>query len=209
MNPIDASVSRAFNQAYYDSHVWAETKWLGVQVLKSPTDLWSYQEILAEIQPDIIIETGTHAGGSALFLASVCDLLGCGRIISIDIIPRTDLPAHERITYLVGSSTDPALVETVTSLSTDQKCLVILDSDHSQGHVACEMDTYAPLVSIGSYLIVEDTNINGHPVLDGYGPGPMEAVEDFLRGRSDFAPDECRERFALTFNPKGYLRRHR
>jgi cephalosporin hydroxylase len=85
--------------------------------------------------------------------------------------------------------------------------VVILDSDHGKDHVLEELRRYAPLVTSGSYLIVEDTNINGHPVLPDFGPGPMEAVETFLSESDDFSVDTTREKLMLTFNPRGYLRR--
>ena len=85
--------------------------------------------------------------------------------------------------------------------------IVILDSDHSYAHVLEELRLYAPLVTSGSYLVVEDTNVNGHPVDPDHGPGPMEAVLDFLRESDEFAVDESREKFLLTFNPHGFLRK--
>ena len=85
--------------------------------------------------------------------------------------------------------------------------MVILDSDHGKDHVLNELRTYSPFVTKGSYLIVEDTNINGHPVLHDFGPGPMEAVEDFLKENQNFTVDKSKEKFYLTFNPKGYLRK--
>lgn len=85
--------------------------------------------------------------------------------------------------------------------------MVILDSDHSKVHVLNELRIYSKLVTKGNYLIVEDTCINGHPVCQGFGPGPMEAVEEFLKENQDFVVDRTREKFYLTFNPKGGLRR--
>jgi len=82
---------------------------------------------------------------------------------------------------------------------------VILDSDHSRDHVLDELRLYAPLVTSGSYVIVEDTNINGHPVLPQFGPGPMEALDEFLRESDEFSIDDQREKFFLTFNPRGFL----
>jgi cephalosporin hydroxylase len=89
----------------------------------------------------------------------------------------------------------------------DDSVLVILDSDHTKDHVLAEMRAYGPLVTKGSYMIVEDTNINGHPVLPDFGPGPWEAVEEFLQGNDQFTVDRSREKLLMTFNPMGYLRR--
>jgi cephalosporin hydroxylase len=85
--------------------------------------------------------------------------------------------------------------------------MVFLDSDHTREHVLAELRSYADFVTPGSYLVVEDTNLNDHPVVAGFGDGPMEAVEDFLAERDDFVSDPDAEKFLLTFNPGGYLRR--
>lgn len=85
--------------------------------------------------------------------------------------------------------------------------MVILDSDHSQSHVAKELASYPEFVTRGSYLIVEDTAVNGHPVAREHGPGPMEALDDFLKTNNSFEIDRSREKFLLTFNPRGYLRK--
>ena len=200
----------AFHRLYYDRHetTWTSTSWLGTIVLKCPLDLWNYQEILVETKPDLIVETGTHLGGSALYMAGVCDLIGSGRIVTVDLVDRPGRPVHGRITYLEGSSTSAEVVEQVTAHARDaERVMVILDSDHSRDHVLRELELYAPLVSKGCYLVVEDTNVNGHPVLPGFGPGPMEALQEFLRGTNDFEADGSREKLMLTFNPSGYLRR--
>jgi cephalosporin hydroxylase len=201
----------AFHRLYYnDFHrTWEQTYWLGHKVLKCPLDLWVYQEILHRVQPDLVVECGTAYGGSALFLASMLDLLGGGEVITIDIadpqvFPRR--PAHPRITYLHGNSVAPAVLDQVHERAQDT-VLVILDSDHRQEHVAQELEAYAPLVTAGSYLIVEDTNVNGHPVELAHGAGPMEALELFLVTHSEFEVDRGCEKFFLTFNPSGYLRR--
>jgi cephalosporin hydroxylase len=87
--------------------------------------------------------------------------------------------------------------------------IVLLDSDHTKDHVLAELNAYSPLVTPGSYLIVEDTNLNGHPVDPDYGPGPMEALDAFLTTHSEFAHDTTQDKFLLSFNPKGYLKRAR
>jgi cephalosporin hydroxylase/glycosyltransferase involved in cell wall biosynthesis len=182
--------------------------WLGTLTQKCPLDLWTYQEILVETQPDLIIETGTCAGGSAFFLACMCDLIGRGRVITIDIVSQPGRPQHPRIAYLPGSSVDPGVVARVRAEAAGcRRVMVILDSDHSRDHVLAELHAYADLVTPGCYLVVEDTVVNGHPYLPDFGPGAWEAVEDFLAERQDFLVDRDRERFLMTLNPGGYLRR--
>jgi cephalosporin hydroxylase len=198
-----------FHTLYYklEPQTWGNTKWFGTDTLKCPFDLWTYQEILHEVQPDLIIETGTWGGGSALFLASICDLIDRGRIVTIDIEEKPR-PKHPRITYVLGSSTSPEIVQRVRSMiGAGERVLVILDSDHSRDHVLRELEMYSDLVSPGSYLIVEDSNVNGHPVSPLHGPGPMEALHDFLIKEHRFEIDRTREKFLMTFNPNGYLRK--
>ena len=90
-----------------------------------------------------------------------------------------------------------------------ETCMVILDSDHSEAHVTRELEILSPYVTAGSYLIVEDTNINGHPTYPSFGPGPFEALERFLPAHPEFVVDSSREKFLMTFNPGGFLRRLR
>jgi cephalosporin hydroxylase len=201
-----------FHELYYSDHkrTVGNTFWFGHQASKCPLDLWVYQEILNERRPDVIVETGTYLGGSAYFLACMCDVLDQGRIITVDIRKRRPerLPQHPRIEYRVGSSVEPEVVEGVhRSIGADERVMVILDSNHRRDHVLAELRAYSPLVKPGDYLIVEDTNVNGHPITPDYGPGPMEAVDEFLATDDGFEIDESREKFFMTFNPRGYLRR--
>jgi cephalosporin hydroxylase len=198
-----------FHRRYYDGKVWFhDTAWLGVPTQKCPLDLWVYQQMLYELRPDLIIETGTYNGGSAMFLGSMCDLVGSGRVVSIDIAPQEPLPSHPRVEFVTSSSTAPEIVERMAAeAAAASTVLVILDSDHSYGHVRDELEAYHPMVTSGSYLVVEDTNVNGHPVLPEFGPGPMEAVDEFLPSHPEFSIDERCERFMLTFNPRGFLRK--
>lgn len=211
---IRTTIVKEFQRLYYNtrSRTWQNTYWLGVPVIKCPFDLWVYQEILFEVKPDLVIECGTSKGGSAAFLASMCELIGHGRVITIDLYPKPNRPEHERLTYLSGSSTDPEIMRNVTERIRDEagesaSVLVILDSDHTREHVLDELRLYAPLVTLGSYVIVEDTQLNGHPVWPDFGPGPMEAVDIFLSESDDFVIDKAREKFYLTWNPRGYLKR--
>jgi cephalosporin hydroxylase len=168
-----------------------------------------YQEIISELRPALVVETGTYMGGSALFMATVMDALDSGRVVSIDKQHVRPLPTHPRVEYVLGSSVAPEVVEQVRAAAARAggPVMAVLDSDHSRDHVLGELEVYADIVTPDSYLIVEDTNINGHPVLRSFGPGPMEAVETFLAGRHDFSVDADRERLLLTMNPHGYLRR--
>jgi cephalosporin hydroxylase len=199
---------RDFHRLYYASRVWQQTLWRGVQVFKCPLDLWIYQEILNEVRPDLVVESGTCLGGSALYLASICEDIGHGEVLTIDITAHPNRPEHRRLTYWTGSSTSPEAIDTVKRhIAPNAKVLVILDSDHSKAHVAQELALYGPLVSPGSYMIVEDGNVNGHPVVPEHGPGPTEAISEFLEGSKDFAIDRDREKFFVTFNPGGYLKK--
>ncbi len=201
-----AAVARA-HDVLYESDAWTHARWLGAQALKNPLDLWIYQEILFETRPELIVETGTYRGGSALYLASLCELVGAGEVFSIDVEPlRDDYPAHPRVTYFGGrSSTDPDVVGEVRERAAGKQILVILDSDHSQAHVEAELAAYAPLVPVGCYVIVEDSNIG--QIRKDLMPGPLEAIETFLAGTDEFEIDRSREKFLITFNPSGYLKR--
>ena len=202
------AIARA-HDAFYESDAWTKATWLGAQALKNPLDLWVYQEILHETRPELIVETGTYRGGSALYLASMCDLLGAGEIVSVDIEPlRADYPEHPRITYLGGrSSTDPEVVAEIRTRAEGRRTLVVLDSDHSQAHVEAELAAYTPIVPVGCYLVVEDSNIG--QIRKDLMPGPLQAVEAFLADTDEFVVDREREKFLITFNPSGYLRRVR
>ena len=207
----ETDVVRRFHDLYYRRWLaGADTinlSWFGYQTLKCPFDLWMYQEILVRSRPDFVVETGTKFGGSALFLAMIFDQVRYGHVITVDINPQVGRPKHPRITYLTGSSTDSSIIMEVEKRTENARVLVILDSDHSAAHVLNEITAYSPLVQMGDYLIVEDTNVNGHPTSPNFGPGPMEAVETFLSGNDEFAGDQQCERFMMTLNPKGYLRR--
>lgn len=189
-----------FNDYYYKSAVWNRTTWLGVKCLKYPTDLWIYQELIFEIKPDVIIETGTFKGGTSLFLANICDLIGKGKVISVDV-EKHDVPSHPRITYFIGDSTSKKIETQIKSLiKADDVVMAILDSGHIREHVLEEMSIYGRLVTKGSYLIVEDTNEQG-------GSQALQAVNQFQDENDTFTIDSSREKFLLSANPKGWLRK--
>lgn len=203
-------ISGKFHEQFYYSKNWSQTTWLGVQLLKCPMDLWIYQEIINETRPDVLIETGTYNGGSALFFANLFDLIGNGEVITIDVKRYDKVPEHKRITYLLGPSYSHEIVEKVKGLIENKKRIMInLDSEHTKECVLKELEIYGKYVTKGCYAIVEDTNVNGHPVYTGYGQeaGPMEAVDEFLLTHNEFVIDKSKEKYMLTFNPRGYLKK--
>lgn len=211
---IGQDVIDLFHKLYYDTakQTYGNTFYFGVPTLKCPLDLWVYQEIIYRTKPDVIIETGTYKGGSALFLAHILDAMGNGKVITIDnhsegARPDRKMLQHKRIIGIVGDSISPTTVRQVKKLivPTD-RVMVILDSNHLRNHVLKELNIYTKLVTRGNYLILEDTNINGHPVYPEFGPGPMEALDEFLITHKNFVSDRRMEKFYVTFNPCGYLR---
>ena len=198
-----------FHILFYNTSSWKRVRWMGHFVLKNPFDLLVYQEIIFDTKPDVIIETGTALGGSALFFAHMLDLLGNGMVVTIDFEHYPEvLPKHPRIKYVVSPSTGILARMYLDSLNLkDKKVMVILDSDHTKKNVLKELDVYAPMVSKGCYLIVEDTNVNSNPVLPEHGPGPKEAVDEWLPKHSEFENDVEREKFFVSSAKGGFLRR--
>lgn len=202
----DIAITNAFHEIWYPRQL---LRWMGVEMQKCPMDLHIYQEIIHECQPDLIVECGTWKGGSALYLANLCDILQNGKVLTIDISrPDGGLRYHPRIKYLTGSSVDEKTFAQVSEIAAKfEKVMVILDSDHTKEHVLEELKLYSQLVTSGQYLIVEDSNIHGHPVRPELPPGPMEAINEWLTTHPPFIQDRERERLLLTFNPGGYLKR--
>lgn len=199
-----------FHRLYYERGLHANTYYHGIETHKCPLDLWIFQEILTAVRPALVIELGTYLGGTTLFLAHLLQLMGAGHVVSVDCRP-LDRPSHDRIQYLLGDTQSPQIQAQVADLATATRgpVLVIHDADHHSTECLADLEIYGPLVTAGSYLIVEDTNVNGHPVLGDWGPGPREAVDRFLQSHPDFMRDAEREKFMLTYNPGGYLRRQR
>lgn len=185
-----------------------QTTYFGVPALKSPLDYWVYQEIITEMRPDVIVEIGNRFGGSTLALAHLCDALGTGQVIGVDIthqlVPEL-VRQHPRIHLIEGDAC--ACFNDVRQLCpAGARVLVIEDSSHTFENTLNVLRTYAPLVQLNDYFIVED-GICHHGVEEGPNPGPMEAIEAFVGERTDFEIDRDRESFVITWNPKGYLRR--
>lgn len=203
-----------FTKAFYRSpSTFRSTQVLGVQACKIPSDLWIVMELMYQFRPTTVVETGTAEGGSAYWYALLMDMLHIdqGRVITVDREHQTGRPLHPRIMYVQGDSTDPRVAAHVTAQVT-QPCLVNLDSDHRAPHVRRELDLYAPLVPVGGWLIVEDTN--GAPVeQDAAGAlvevdGPMVAVQGYLADHpGQFMREISCERFWVTAHPGGWLQR--
>jgi cephalosporin hydroxylase len=183
--------------------------WLGHPVWQNVLDLWTIQETIHEVRPELLIECGTNQGGSSMFYAHLFDLMSHGRIVTIDVEKMHDR-SHPRITYLIGSSTAPEIVDRVAAMVDETRgpVMVILDSDHSESHVRKELDCYARFVTPNSYCLVQDGVIDVHSAFAVDRPGPLPAIEAFLKTTNEFEVDEERcERFLITHHPKGWLRR--
>jgi cephalosporin hydroxylase len=205
-------VTQRFARRYWGAleQTFVPNTWLGVPCWQNPFDVWVVQEIIGETRPDVIVETGTLAGGGALLWASLLAMYGPGDVISIDInelhaVAADHDVARDRVTFLTGSSTDPTLVADVGRRVAGKRTMVILDSDHSSAHVLGELEAWAPLVTKGCYLIVQDGFVTY--VDESLVPGPLEAIQKWLPNNPEFEVDEGRERMLFTFCPSGFLRR--
>lgn len=203
-----AEVTRRANILYFRSGVFEHTEWMGVKAAKCPMDMWVLQELMVRLQTDLVIETGTWLGGSALYFAHVLDLIGHGQVVTVDVQPQPDLPQHPRIEYLVGSSVDADILEQIGKRAENARSvLVILDSDHKADHKLKELNAYAPFVTPESYLVAEDSCFDFFPAWPEFGPGPAHAVREFLRTDARFEVDRRQERHMITFSPAAFLKR--
>lgn len=195
--------------------------WLGIPIIQYPQDMMAMQEIIYEVQPDLIIETGIAHGGSLIFYASILEMLGKGEVLGIDIEirPHNRLaiethPLYKRIKMIEGSSLDGQIIEQVKQFAQNKTTLVALDSHHSHDHVLQELKLYAPFVTKDSYLVVFDTIIEdlsadllfNRP----WGPGnnPKTAVWEFLKQNPQFKIDkQIENKLIITVASDGYLKR--
>ena len=190
------------------ARIMTSTSYFGIKTLKNPCDFWVYQEIICELKPDFIIEIGNFRGGSTLALAHLCDNIGKGKVIGLDINQSEisdAVRAHPRLTFLEGDACSSfATVKAIIGKSTN--VLVIEDSSHTYENTLDVLRTYQSLIARDGYFIVEDS-ICYHGLDTGPSPGPYEAIETFVNENSDFFIDRSKESFLITWNPKGYLRR--
>ena len=197
--------------------------WMGRPIIQYPQDMIAMQEIIWEIKPDYIIETGIAHGGSLIYYASLLELIGHGEVIGIDIDirehNRKEIEAHpmmKRIKMLQGSSIDKTNVEEIKNLVGDNKKIIVcLDSNHTHEHVMNELELYSPFVSTGSYIVVFDTIVEDLP--EGYfsqkrpwgiSNNPKTAVQQFLKENDNFVVDEqIDNKLLISVAPQGYLKR--
>ncbi|MBA2541391.1 MAG: cephalosporin hydroxylase family protein [Deltaproteobacteria bacterium] len=215
-------VSRQFLHRSVQQEYSYHFRWLGRPIIQYPQDVIAMQELIWQIKPDAIVETGIARGGSLIFYASMLHLLGQDGIVvgvDIDVRPhnRVDIEAHPMARYvqmIEGSSIDPDIVAEVrTRLASRKRVLVVLDSMHTHAHVLRELELYSPFVTNGSYLVVFDTCIEQLPA-DLYperpwGPGnnPWTATQEFLRTTDRFVVDHAiSDKLQITVAPDGYLK---
>jgi len=208
-------ISDKYHLYYNDNKLWEQTKWLGVPIWKNPCDLLVLQELLFKIKPQVIIETGTKFGGSALFFASMLELMEIdGKVITMDIenfVGKEYFDANETLRMKIilhkVSSLNKYMIEFARECSHNKRTMVVLDSWHSEEHVLKELEAYHEMVSVGSHLIVEDTHINNPVEWPWENRGPGAAVEQFLIEHPNYEVDRDCEKLIWTFNPGGWIRR--
>jgi len=222
--------AHAFTKASTTSKYSYNFSWLGRPIIQYPQDMIAMQEIIWDVKPDLIIETGIAHGGSLIFSASMLELnVACGgphnaEVLGVDIDIRAHnreaIEAHpmaKRISMIHGSSIAPEVIEQVKiKASGKQRVLVCLDSNHTHDHVLAELQAYAPLTSVGSYCVVFDTVIEDLPANmfpdRPWGPGknPKTAVWEFLKTHPEFEIDkQIDHKLLITVAPDGYLKRVR
>ena len=196
--------------------------WMGRPIIQYPQDMIAMQEIIWELKPDLIIETGIAHGGSLIYYASLLELIGKGEVLGIDIDirkhNREQIEAHpmfKRITMLEGSSLSPDIIDQVAAIAGDKETvLVSLDSNHTHDHVLHELHLYAPFVTKNSWMVVFDTIVEDMP--DDYLPGrpwkkgnnPRTALDAFLKNNPNFAiQQEMDQKLLISVARRGYLKR--
>lgn len=195
---------------HHQGSVLGSLKWMGVPVLKNPIDLAMYWEIIWECKPDTIIEIGSKYGGSALFFACLLDTFcGGGCVVSIDIDHSDFRAQYPTISCLTGDSGSAEIAQRALGMCSGN-VMVVHDGDHSPEQVYKDLCLYAPMVSVGQYLVVEDTIIDEFRPGDSIGMaggGPRVAVAKFRNTHPNFVPDASKERYFLTYNRGGWLKR--
>jgi cephalosporin hydroxylase len=198
--------------------------WMGRPIIQYPQDMIAMQEIIWNLKPDLIIETGIAHGGSIIYYASLLELIGKGEVIGIDIDIRKHNkeeiekhPMYKRIKMIQGSSIDPDIVARVKQHTEGKETiLVVLDSNHTYEHVLAELQLYSPFVSLNSYIVAYDTIVEklpenylpGHLRPWGIGNNPLTAVKTFMEGNEQFEIDKSiNNKLLISVAPDGYIKR--
>lgn len=215
---VEATVD-GFHRIWYEldqRRTWRDTFWMGLRTQQAPTDLWVYQELIWNTRPEFIIECGVKNGGTTMFFAHVLSMVADvgggtpGRVIGVDYELskcRKEPREHPLVELIESDSLASDLHEQLRRVLAGKRTMVLLDDDHHADHVYQELRLFGGYVPSGCYLIVNDTNINGHPALPEWGPGPFEGVQRFLAEGAPFEVDRDCEKHRLTLNPSGFLRR--
>jgi cephalosporin hydroxylase len=198
-------------------------KWLGVRIIKLPSDLLVLQEIISEVRPQYIIETGIAHGGSLIFFSSILKLLNIknSKVIGIEINLRkkNELlikrhPLKKNIKIIKGSSTDPEVFKLIKEKIKKKKTMIILDSNHTEEHVLKELEMYSSLVSKNSYIIVQDTGISHMPESFNKNrpwtkkQNPHSAVLKFLKKNNKFKIiNYWYDKIIFSSSPDGFLKK--
>ena len=205
-------ITKQFHRYWYYSHIWEEHTYMGYNVKQLPFDLMLYQEIIFDRRPSYIVQTGVSLGGSIIFFAHILDAMQADSsavVVGIDIklTPEARTISHPRIHLIEGSSVDNQTIQAVENLLPNHNGMVSLDSDHSFEHVRQELQLYQQFVGLNQFLVAEDTNLNNHPVNSLFGPGPYEAVVEFLKTTDKFVQDDLWKKNMFSFHQYGWLRR--
>jgi len=197
-----------------------QVSWLGVPIIQLPSDIVMMQELIWKIRPDVIVESGVAHGGSAVLYASMCELLGRGRVVGVDIeirepnrVALTHHPLAPRIQLIEGSSIDPEVFRRVKEACQGAATvLVVLDANHTAAHVNQELLMYSELVTPGSYIVAMDgaqAQVWDIPrgKKEWRDDSPIHAIRHFLAGHPEFEVDPHFTRMRVTANPEGFLRR--
>lgn len=221
-NPELQKAAHEFNVASNRAQYSYNFSWMGRPIIQYPQDMIAMQEIIWEIKPDLIIETGIAHGGSLIYYASLMELIGKGEVLGVDIDirehNRIEIENHsmfKRISMIQGSSIDDETVAKVAEVAKGKETvMVLLDSNHTHEHVLQELIKYAPFVTKGSYLVCFDTIVEDLP--NDYLPGrawnqgnnPKTAVWEFLKQNHDFEIDKSVDnKLLISVGPEGYLKR--